>query len=166
MRVAVTGGVALFGGHRVTSDDPRFVDTPVGRVAVLTGDACIEPDDLARVERRSAEAEAWWFDPESELQAEGLLEFAIARSLSSTPLIVIAGDSAPGEHAGGAIVLLGEVTMDPLGTADVVEVEVGVPLPHPEPHERPPAELPPILAQRLAAHHGTKIKPDYPADID
>jgi hypothetical protein len=60
----------------------------------------------------------------------------------------------------------GEVVAEAMGEEDAtLEFEVGSPVPQPEPRGLLP-QIPTILSQRLANHGGTKLEPDYPADMN
>jgi len=140
----------------------------IGRVALLSGDAAIDPAEHALL--LSATPDVLVLSPgaESDIQAEAVLELAIALSISLASLVIVAERSGaePGEsgHGGSAIVLLGEVLAEALSDEDVLFAEVPVPLPTPAPRA-PLPETPPILAQRLAHHRGERMTADYQADL-
>lgn len=141
----------------------------LGRVLLLSGDAAIDPTVLDAAGGLAPDVVVLSPGSESDLQAEAVLEMAIGLSTSLAALVaVVEPDGAelgePG-HGGSAIVYLGEVLAEALGGDDVVVAEVVPPVGPPEPRSSLP-ELPPLLAQRLAAHRGAKLGVDYPADLD
>ncbi len=140
----------------------------LGRVALVVGDAVMDPAELERIAENPPSVLLLAPRSESDLQAEAVLELAIALSESVAGLVVISETSGaePGEpgHGGSAIVLLGEVVAEALAPDDVLVIDVPVPVPVPEPRE-PLPPVPPILLQRLASHHGEKVPTDYPADL-
>ncbi|MCL4079304.1 hypothetical protein MX659_06880 [Coriobacteriia bacterium Es71-Z0120] len=140
----------------------------LGTVVVLEGDAAIDPVELAKARRERPAALVLMAGSESELQAEGVLELAIAASVSVASIVIVAehggGDiGAPG-HGGSAIVVAGEVVAEAFGTEDLVLADVPVPAP-PIDASAPDLEPPLILKQRLARHRGEKPETDYLADL-
>ncbi|MDI6842788.1 MAG: hypothetical protein QMC94_00095 [Anaerosomatales bacterium] len=140
----------------------------MGDVVVLQGDAAIDPAELAKARRARPTALVLMPGAESELQAEGVLELAIAASVSVASIVVVAehggGDiGAPG-HGGSAIVVAGEVVAEALSTEDLVLADVPIPAP-PVDASAPEPEPPLILRQRLARHRGEKPEVDYLADL-
>ena len=142
---------------------------PLGRVALLLGDAAIDVGALPDVARQSPAVAVVSAQAESELQAEAFLELAIGLSTSLAALVVVveADGATMGEagHGGSAVLHLGEVLAEAVGGDDLLVVDVEAPVGPPEPRG-PLPELPPLLAQRLAAHRGQKLRVDYPADLD
>lgn len=141
----------------------------LGSIALLVGDAAMEPVELMRVATQSPSAAVLMPRSESELQAEAMAELAISLSDSLAGLVLLAecAGAEPGEagHGGSMIVRLGEVVAEALAEEDAVLVaDVALPLAQPEPREALPA-IPPILATRLAHHAGRKPAVDYPADL-
>jgi predicted amidohydrolase len=108
-------------------------------------------------------------DTESPLQAEALLEFALDASLSQAGLVMTAcltGEARGVKSFGGsAIIHLGEILAEAGSDEDLLIARVPVPVALPV-RRGPRPVLPPVLAQRIAVHHQTKIRPDYPATID
>lgn len=140
----------------------------LGTLCLLEGDAALDPAEHARARIQAPDVLALAPAAESELQAEAVLELAIALSTAVAGLVVVLEHSGaeigrPG-HGGSAIVVLGEVVAEALGDEDVLVSEVPVPVPSPGPRS-PLPELPTILAQRLANHRGEKPSTDYPADL-
>lgn len=141
---------------------------PLGRVALLTGDAAIDADVLAQTVQRCADAIILSPRSESDIQAEAVLELAIGLSLSAASLVLVVDvDGAPsGEagHGGSAIVHLGEVMAEAGSGDDILVCDIEAPLVAPSP--RAPLPIPaPILAQRLATHQGRKVDVSYPAEL-
>jgi len=142
--------------------------TPLGDTALLVGDECIEP--LVTKKLVAAPPAAIVMRPlcESDLQVEAVLEHALSLSVSVSGLVVVAecvGAEPPDPgHGGSAIVYLGEVLAEALGTGDVLTADVSVPVADPEPREQL-SELPPILEQRIAHHQGRKPEVGYLADL-
>jgi predicted amidohydrolase len=142
--------------------------TPLGRTLALVGDACIDPALHDRICAMSPQAMVWQADAESALQAEAVLELALDASLSLAGLVVIAanvgGSGRTAGFGGSAIVHLGEIVAEAGEEEDVVIATIDVPVELPD-RPGPLPVLPPILAQRLAHHHGTRPLPDWPADL-
>jgi hypothetical protein len=65
---------------------------------------------------------------------------------------------------GSCVASLGEVIAEAGDDEETLVVELDAPVPPPDPRE-PLPELPPILVQRWAHHHGTKPVVDYLADM-
>ncbi len=139
----------------------------LGTVAVLSGDAAFDPDVLRKLAADGTDVLVLCPASESDLQAEAVLEFAIKLSDSVAGLVlVVENDGAePGQpgHGGSAIVLLGEILAEAMGGADLLEAEIGIPVPQPVPRD-PLPQLPTILAQRVANHQGRHVHVDYPSD--
>ncbi|MHB1340787.1 MAG: hypothetical protein ACYC77_02080 [Coriobacteriia bacterium] len=140
----------------------------LGSVVMLEGDAALDPVEHARVLAGAPDVLVLAPGAESELQAEAVLELALALSTAVAGLVVVlehaGADAGEPGHGGSAIVVLGEVVAEALGDDDVLIAEVPVPVPSPEPRS-PLPQLPTILAQRLAHHRGEKLPTDYPADL-
>lgn len=149
-------------------DDPSPSQAEaLGRVAVLQGDAALDAESLRSLADGSIEVLVLSPGSESDIQAEGMLEYAIGLSDSVAGLVLVVEDDGaePGSagHGGSAIVLLGEVLAEAMSGADVIDAEIGVPVPQPVPRDPLPA-LPTILEQRLAHHQGRHLHHDYPSD--
>lgn len=148
---------------------PLPVDTRLGRALLLSGDDCIDPALFPSIEAMGLEALVLQMDTESPLQAEALLEHALDASLSFAGLVLTAclvGDArGVSSHGGSAIVHLGEILAEAGSGEDLLIARVAVPVPLPV-RRGPRPVLPPVLAQRIAAHGGAKLRPDYPATID
>ncbi len=148
-------------------EGPALVTTPLGRTLTLVGDACIDPTAYDRVDELAPEAMIWQLDPESTLQAEALLETALDASLSLAGLVVIAATTGKARgtagFGGAAIVHLGEILAEAGDDEEIVTADVPVPVALPD-RRGPRPQLPPILAQRLAVHGGTRAPVDYPTD--
>jgi hypothetical protein len=141
----------------------------LGVAALLAGDACMDPAEFSRIAGERPSLAVLVPRSESDLQAEAMLELAIALSDSLAGLVIIAecSGAALGEpgHGGSAVVQLGEVAAEAIGGDDVLFAEVKLPVPQPEPREALPA-IPPLLAQRLAVHQGRgAVPPSYPAEL-
>lgn len=140
----------------------------IGALGLLIGDACMTGSEWLNVLGQSPKWAIMCPRSESELQAEAVLETAIALSDALCGLIIVAecDGAEPGEigHGGSAIVVLGEVVAEALGGDAVLIADVPVPVPQPEPRE-PFPELPTILKQRLAHHQGDKLDMGYLADL-
>lgn len=139
---------------------PAPVSAPgggLGLVCVLIGDACMDSEELLRVDSASPSLAVLSPRSENDLQAEAMLEFAIALSDSLAGVVVIAecAGAEPLEigHGGSAIVVLGDVVAEALFDDDVLVAEVLLPFPQPSPRE-PLPPVPPLLVQRLAHHNG------------
>jgi hypothetical protein len=140
----------------------------LGRVALLSGDACLDPEALADVMRAAPDIAVLAPRSESELQAQAVLEFAIGLSTSLVSLVIIAEpDGAeigePG-HGGSAVVHMGQVIAEAMTGSDTLLFDIDLPAGPPEPRSALPL-LPRLLEQRLAAHQGRKLVVDYPADV-
>ncbi|MDO8963756.1 MAG: hypothetical protein Q7W30_04605 [Coriobacteriia bacterium] len=148
--------------------EPVCRPTALGSTLVLGQDHCIDPDVIAGAQELSCDTMVWQFDAEDALQAEALLEFALDASVAVTPLIVIADvvGSARGVegHGTSAIVYMGEIMAEAGSGEDLLIADVPAPAPLTQPSRRVPSPAP-VLAQRLAAHHGTKLATPYPADL-
>lgn len=141
----------------------------LGRLALLWGDECIDPDVLSAVAAAKPGMVVLAPGSESELQAQAVLELAVPLSTSlASVVVVVESDGAelgePG-HGGSAVVHLGEVIAEAMSGDDVLVVDLPAPLGPPELPAALP-EIPPVLVQRLAAHRGQKVAVDYPADVD
>jgi predicted amidohydrolase len=141
---------------------------PLGRVAMLSGDAAIDPEVLRQTADRGADVVVLAPRSESDLQAEAVLECAMDLSLSVVSLVLVvepdgAETGVPG-HGGSAIVYLGEAMAEAASGDDTLIYDIELPLTPPEPRGPLPA-VAPILAQRLAAHRGQKLDVPYPADL-
>jgi hypothetical protein len=151
------------------TDEIPVVGSRLGRAALLHGDACFDRAVLEQVAAGNPHVLIMTPMNENELQAEAMLELAIALSESVAGLVVIAEATGaePGTagHGGSAIVLLGEVLAESVGSGgEVLIAEVPEPLPLPEPPE-PLPQVPTLLVQRLATHQGRRLDMGYPADL-
>lgn len=140
----------------------------LGRCVLLWGDACIDPEVLTAAAAIAPGVAVLAPGSESELQAQAVLELAIALSTSLASVVVLAEtDGAemgePG-HGGSAIVHLGQVLAEAMSGDDLLVADLPVPLGPPEAPAALP-EIPPVLLQRIAAHRGLKVAVDYPADL-
>ena len=141
----------------------------LGRVAFLSGDACIDAEALASVASASPDLAVLAPRSESELQAQAVLEVAIGLSTSLAAVVVIvepdgAALGDPG-HGGSAVLHLGEVVAEAMAGDDRLVLELDMPAGPPEPRRALPL-IPPVLLQRLAVHRGHKLEVGYPADLD
>lgn len=164
-------GLVVITVHPAMADDASFTlheSEQLGRMVLLWGDACIDPAVLEAV--AAAEPGIAILAPrsESELQAQAVLETAVALSTSlASVVVVVEPDGAEvGEagHGGSAVVHLGEVLAEALRGDDLLVVDLPTPLGPPEAPAALP-QIPPVLMQRLAAHRGQKVEVDYPADL-
>jgi hypothetical protein len=142
----------------------------LGRIGVFVGDSCIDRNELERIALEVPSTAVFAPRNESDLQAEAMLELAVGLSDSLAALVMIAettgAESGEVGHGGSAIVFLGEVLAEAIGSDDdVLVAEIETPVPAPEPRE-PLPQIPLILEQRLAQHQGRKVPVDYPADLD
>lgn len=168
----VAPGVTVWPAHRYASDDEHgpLLLTPdvAGMAYALLGDDAIDPDVLAGCAAHHPGLLVLAPGAESELQAQAVLELAVAlsTSLASVVLVVEADGAGPGEpgHGGSAIVHLGEVLAEAAAGDDLLAAEVVTPLGPPEAPTAFPG-VPPVLTQRIAAHRGRKVEVDYPADL-
>jgi hypothetical protein len=150
--------------------DVAVEDRPrLGRVAFLSGDACIDAEVLAAVASSKPDLAVLAPRSESELQAQAVLEVAIGLSTSLAAVVVIvepdgAALGDPG-HGGSAVLHLGEVVAEAMAGDDVLTLDLDLPAGPPEPRGALPL-VPPVLLQRLAAHRGQKLDVGYPADLD
>lgn len=140
----------------------------LGRCVLLWGDACMDPEVLAAAAASTPGLALLSPGAESELQAQAVLELAVALSTSLASVIVVAepDGAAIGEpgHGGTAIVHLGEVLAEAMSGDGLIVADVPAPLGSPEAPAALP-EIPPVLLQRLAAHRGRKVAVGYPADL-
>jgi predicted amidohydrolase len=140
---------------------------PTCLAGILVGDACMDAASLGEVASRRPALGVLSPRSETDLQAEAMLEYAIALSYSLAGLMVVAecAGSEPLEtgHGGSAIVLLGDVVAEAFADDDVLIADVQLPLPEPHPREPLPA-VPPLLAQRVA-HHAGRIAVEHGADV-
>lgn len=131
-----------------------------GVAGLLIGDACIDSEQIVRVAEQTPTLAVLSPRSETDLQAEAMLEFAIALSDSLAGVIVIAecGGAEPLEvgHGGSAIIVLGAVVAEALSEDDVLIAEVPTPFPQPSPREHIPP-VPPLLAQRFDSHNGRLV---------
>lgn len=146
----------------------RIKQTPLGPTALMLGDECIRLSTYDMAE--AAGARAWVLRPlsESELQAEAILEHAIAVSASHVGLVLVSepigADSGEIGHGSSAVLYLGDVIAEAFAADEMIMVDVDAPVPAPEPRE-PLPQLSPILEQRLAVHEGRKATFGYLTDL-
>lgn len=164
-------GIVVLSAHTGLDDGDGWVlvETPLGTTAFVAGDACFDADMLEVLAAQSPAVTVLAPASESEIQAQGTLELAVGLSLSLSAIIIVveSDGAAPGEpgHGGSAIVQLGEVVAEAINADDLLLTDVDVPVGPPEPRQALP-EVPPLLRQRIAAHQGTKLAVDYPADLN
>jgi hypothetical protein len=157
-------------GVAIAAALPDSIASAVGGSGVagfFVGDACMDAAEIARVAEQSPAFAVLSPRSDTDLQAESMLEFAIALSDSLAGVVVIAECSGaePLEvgHGGSAIVVLGEVVTEALADDDVIIAEVLQPFPQPSPRE-PLPKVPPLLAQRVA-HHTGHLPPEHGPDL-
>jgi hypothetical protein len=140
----------------------------LGTVALLVGDACIDPARLHGAAASEPDVLVLVPRSESDLQAEAVLELAIglSESVAGLVLVVDAIGGEPGEvgHGGSAIISVGEVLAEAVADEELLVAEIGEPAPQPV-SRQPVPPVPPILLQRLAHHEGRVPEVDYPADL-
>lgn len=171
----VAAGVAVITAQPESGERPDGHASPnvrevagLGRCVLLWGDACIDPEVLAAAAAAGPGMAVLAPGAESELQSQAVLELAVMLSTSLASVVVIAEtDGAemgePG-HGGSAVIHLGQVLAEAMAGDDMLIVDVPAPLGPPEAPAALPG-VPPVLAQRLAAHRGRKLDVDYPADL-
>jgi len=154
---------AMEAGHEVVLEQ-----TPLGVTAFMRGDECLSAEIYAHTEERGTQAWVWHPLATSDLQAEAIVERAIAVSASHVGLILLAEacGGEPGEtgHGSSAVLYLGDILSEAVFPDEILLVDVDVPVPFPEPRE-PLPPLSPILEQRLAIHEGRKLDVGYLADL-
>ncbi len=154
---------------RVGGRTPDAFASPLGATVALIGDECIDPEVRTRVLAEDPQAMVWQFEPESELQSQALLEYALDVSRHDCGLILVTSTSGrvgvTDSAGGGAIVHAGEILAEAVEETDVIFAEVDVPTEPPEPAPGREPSLSPILVQRLNVHAGRKTPTDYPADL-
>jgi len=140
----------------------------LGTMALLIGDGCVDMATIRQIAMSFPDVAVMLPRSENELQAEAVLELAIALSDSLAGLVVVAeADGAePGEpgHGGSAIIAFGKVVAEASGGDEILYADIELPVGPPEPRE-PLPQMPPILQQRLAHHQGHQLEVDYPADL-
>ncbi len=140
----------------------------IGRVGLLVGDACMDPEELQCMAAEKPDVTVLLPRSESDLQAEAVLEVALALSDSLSGLVLVADavGAEPGHagHGGSAIIFLGDMVAEAGDGDDVLFAEIATPVAQPEPRE-PIPPIPPILLQRLANHRGTRPEMGYLADL-
>lgn len=140
-----------------------------GSIALFSGDTGITGMELVRILADKPSTTVLAPRSESDLQAEAVVELAIALSESLSGLVIVAecAGAEPTEvgHGGSAIIALGKVLAESLvQDDDILYAEIELPIAQPEPREALPVP-PPILSQRVAVHRGEKPSVDYPADL-
>jgi predicted amidohydrolase len=141
----------------------------LGRTALLVGDAAMDAQEILTASGKKPFAAILAPGSENDLQAEAIAELALGLSQSLAGLVIVAEaiGAEPGEpgHGGSAIVHLGKVLAEAMGTGDeTLTAEFEDNVPQPEPRALLP-QVPTILSARLAHHHGRKPDVDYPADL-
>lgn len=141
----------------------------LGKTALLVGDAVMDAQEILTASGKKPLVAILAPGSENDLQAEAIAELALGLSQSLAGLIVIAEaiGAEPGEagHGGSAIVHLGKVLAEAMGTGDeTLTAEFEDTVAQPEPRALLP-QVPTILSARLAHHHGRKPDVDYPADL-
>ena len=162
-------GAVLFLSFAAEDTGPQVSQTPLGRTALVGGDACLRETVVREIVAEGADAVIWRVGAESELQAEAVLEYALACSPALAGLLLVAecsgGEGPDGCRGTSGIIHAGELVAEATGPDDELLIaDLDVPVAAPEPDLLLP-ELPPILAQRLAVHEGRKASVDYPADL-
>ena len=137
-------------------------------MALMVGDACFDEQQLARLAAADPDIAILMPRSESELQAEAVLEVALALSDSLAGVVIVSEPygaelGVPG-HGGSAIIRLGEIVCEASDGPDLLVATVDTPIARPEPKEPLPA-IPPILSQRVSTHRGVRPSVDYPADL-
>lgn len=164
-----TEGAALLVAFGDKDSEARVADSVLGRTALVAGDACLDEKVVRTLVAERLDAVVWRVGAESDLQAEAILEYALACSPALAGLFVLA------ECAGGtghdrcqgisAIIHAGELADESTGSQDgLLIADLDLPVAAPESDLLLP-ELPPILQQRLAVHAGRKPPVDYLADL-
>ena len=144
------------------------VSDQLGAIALLMGDACMDPAELAAVAAERPALATLVPRSETDLQAEAVLELALQLSSSLSGLVLVAecagAEAGVAGHGGSAIVMLGELVAEAGEGDDILIADVALPIPQPSPREPLPA-IPPLLAQRFAHDLGRTLMPEYPADL-
>jgi predicted amidohydrolase len=148
--------------ERLVAPGSRF-----DKASIITGDACIDASELARVAEWRPAIAVLHPRSETDLQAEAMIEFAIALSDSLAGVVVVAECAgaeplSPG-HGGSAIVVLGSVMAEALFDDDVLLADVTLPFPQPLPRE-PLPPVPPLLQQRFL-HHTGQVAIEHGPDV-
>jgi hypothetical protein len=141
----------------------------LGQTALFVGDAAMDAQEVLTASGKKATVAILAPGSENDLQAEAIAEYALGLSSSLAGLIIIAEaiGAEPGQmgHGGSAIVHLGEVVAEAMGSGDeTLTATFEAPVPQPEPRGLLP-QVPTILSARLAHHLGQKPQVDYPADL-
>jgi len=164
-------GLTVFVAHRDARGDTGLARDDVGPlrgVILLAGDDAVDPEILHACTELRPAVVALAPGSESELQAQAVLELAIALSTSLASVVVVAetdgAEVGEAGHGGSAIVHLGQVLAEAVAGDDLLMADIALPLGPPEAPEALPT-VPPVLTQRLGAHRGRKVDVDYPADL-
>jgi predicted amidohydrolase len=140
---------------------------PTCMAGILVGDACMDRASVGEVASRRPSLAVLSPRSETDLQAEAVLEYAIALSYSLAGLMIVAecagAEPLEAGHGGSAIVLLGDVVAEALADDGILIADVQLPLPEPQPRE-PLPPVPPLLTQRVA-HHAGRIAVEHGADV-
>ena len=144
------------------------VPDDLGAIALLVGDACMDPAELVKLAAEKPAFASLVPRSETDLQAEAVIELALQLSASLSGFVLIAecAGAQPGEagHGGSAIVALGELVAEAGDGDDILLTDVPLPIPQPSPREQLP-QIPPLLAQRFARNLGLKLTANYPVDL-
>ena len=168
---AAPGVVVLMPSVHEPSADAALVRDveSLGSVTLIAGDAVCDREALSAAASERPDVAVLSPLSESELQAEAFLELAIGLSSSLASLVIVAetDGAAVGDpgHGGSAVLHLGEVLAEAMTGDDLLLVDPEIPIGSPQAAGSLP-EIPPLLAQRLAAHRGQKLDVGYPADLD
>ncbi|MDY0087033.1 MAG: hypothetical protein RBS78_00545 [Coriobacteriia bacterium] len=162
-------GAALLVAFGAEDREARIVESVLGRTALVAGDACLDENVVRALIAERLDAVVWRVGAESELQAEAILEYALACSPGLAGLLLLAecsGGTGPDRCRGiSAIIHAGELLDESTSSQDdLLLADLVLPIAAPDPDLMLP-ELPPILAQRLAVHTGRRVPVDYPADL-
>lgn len=140
----------------------------LGKMALLIGDGCVDMSAIREIAMAFPDLAVFLPRSENELQAEAILELALALSDSLAGLVIVveADGAEPGEpgHGGSAIIMFGKMVAEAMSGDDILYADIELPVGPPEPRE-PLPQMPTILQQRLAHHQGHQLEVDYPADL-
>jgi predicted amidohydrolase len=140
----------------------------LGTLALMVGDSCFDPEALQYLAQAEPDVAVMIPRAESELQAEAVLEMALALSDSLAGLVIVAeatgGEFGEAGHGGSAIIALGKMVAEAMRDDEIIYADIDTPPAQPTPRE-PLPEAPEILKQRLAAHRGEHPDVDYLADL-
>lgn len=165
----IEGAALLISFADDDASEGRIVETPLGRTALVAGDAVLKPETAARLRDEGVHAAVWRPGAESELQAEAIMEYALGCAPVLAGLLVLSecsGTLGHPAHSGmSAIMHLGALVAQSEGESDeTLMADLEMPLAAPEPG-MPLPEVPTLLQQRVATHEGRKVPVEYPADL-